>query len=112
MKLNDPAQLAARMVEVDADLDLAGMPSYSHMWATNAQLRADLARAEARLQMMTLALSKAKSHLLHVELIARSATSVEQVGRQLVQLRQDRDLLEAEWRAGPEKTPPGDAPDA
>lgn len=99
MKLNDPAQLAARMVEVDADLDLAGMPSYSHMWATNARLRAELARAESHLQMMTLALSKAKSHLLHVELVARSAASVEQVGRQLARLRQDRDLLEAEWRA-------------
>lgn len=99
MKLNDPAQLGAGMHGVDDMLEAAGMPSYTQMWATNAQLRAELDQLRERLGMAQLALSKARGDLLQAELIAGTAASVAQIKRELARMKGARALRERDQHA-------------
>lgn len=94
MKLNDPAQITARMQSVDHVLEAAGMPSYTQMWATNAQLRAELDQLKDRLGMAHLALSKARGDLVQAELIVGTAASVAQIKRELARMKGARAVHE------------------
>ena len=71
-------------------LEAEGMPSYSQMWATNAELRDELERLRERLAMANAALSTLHGDLLQTELIVASASSVDQIQRQLGRLKTDR----------------------
>lgn len=94
MKLNEPADIAALMLRVDAMLEAVGVPSYSTLWMTNESMRADVARMEDRLGMTNLALSKAQGDLVQLDLIVRTATSVSQIGRQFGRMKEERARLE------------------
>ena len=90
MTQKNSMQISARMDEIDATLETEGMPSYSQMWATNAELREDLERMRERLAMANAALSTLYGDLLQTELIVATASSVEQIQRQLERLKTDR----------------------
>ncbi len=92
-------QLAARVQEIDEALEAAGMPSYTQMWATNAELRVELERLRDGLGQANAALSKTRGDLLQAEMIAATASSVGQIQRQLVRLKADRDALERRHNA-------------
>lgn len=90
MTQKNPMQISARMDGIDAALEAEGMPSYSQMWATNAELRDELERLRERLAMANAALSMLHGDLLQTELIVATAGSVEQIRRQLLRLKTDR----------------------
>ncbi len=90
MTQKNPMQISARMDEIDAALETEGMPSYSQMWATNAELREELERLRERLAMANTTLSTLHGDLLQTELIVATASSVDQIRRQLVRLESDR----------------------
>ncbi|HHW65420.1 MAG TPA: hypothetical protein GX403_15990 [Rhodocyclaceae bacterium] len=90
MTQKSPMQISARMDEIDALLETEGMPSYSEMWATNAELREELERLRERLAMANAALSTLYGDLLQTELIVATARSVDQIQRQLVRLKAER----------------------
>lgn len=90
MTQKNPMQISGRMDEIDAALETEGMPSYSQMWATNAELREELERLRERLAMANTALSALHGDLLQTELIVATASSVDQIRRQLVRLKSDR----------------------
>lgn len=90
MTQKNPMQISARMDEIDAALETEGMPSYSQMWATNAELREELERLRERLAMANTTLSALHGDLLQTELIVATASSVDQIRRQLVRLESDR----------------------
>lgn len=100
MTARNPAQISARMDAIDAVLETEGMPSYSEMWATNAELRADLERVRERLAMANAALSTLHGDLVQTELIVATARSVEQVRRQLARLKSDRETQAARAHEG------------
>lgn len=90
MTQKNPMQISARMDEIDGVLETEGMPSYSQMWATNAELREELERLRERLAMANTTLSTLHGDLLQTELIVATASSVDQIRRQLVRLESDR----------------------
>lgn len=90
MTQKNPMQISGRMDEIDAALETEGMPSYSQMWATNAELREELERLRERLAMANTTLSTLHGDLLQTELIVATASSVDQIRRQLVRLESDR----------------------
>lgn len=90
MTQNNPIRISARMDAIDAVLETEGVPSYSEMWATNAELREDLERLRERLAMANAMLSTLHGDLLQTELIVATASSVEQIRRQLGRLKIDR----------------------
>lgn len=90
MTHKNPMQLPAHMDAIDAALEVEGMPSYSQMWATNAELREDLECLRARLALTNAALSTLHGDLLQTELIVATANSVDQAQRQLLRLKSDR----------------------
>ena len=92
MTQKNPMQISARMDEIDAALETEGMPSYSQMWATNAELREELERLRLRerLAMANTTLSTLHGDLLQTELIVATASSVDQIQRQLGRLKTDR----------------------
>lgn len=98
MTEKNPAQISARMDAIDAVLETEGMPSYSEMWATNAELRQDLERLRERLAMANAALSTLHGDLVQTELIVATAGSVEQIRRQLARLKSDRRAQAAQAR--------------
>ena len=90
MTQKNPMQISARMDEIDAVLETEGVPSYSEMWAANAELREELECLRERLAMANAALSTLHGDLLQTELIVASASSVDQIQRQLGRLKTDR----------------------
>jgi hypothetical protein len=90
MTHKNPTQISARMDAIDAALETEGMPSYRQMWATNAELREELERVRERLTMANSALSTLYGDLLQTELIVATASSVDQIQRQLGRLKGDR----------------------
>lgn len=94
MTQKNPMQISSRMDEIDAALETEGMPSYSQMWATNAELREELERLRERLAMANTTLSTLHGDLLQTELIVATASSVDQIRRQLVRLESDRGAQE------------------
>ena len=90
MTQNNHIRISARMDAIDAVLETEGVPSYSEMWATNADLREDLERLRERLAMANAALSTLHGDLLQTELIVATASSVDQIQRQLARLKTDR----------------------
>ena len=93
MKRNDVAQITARLQEVDRILEMAGIPSYTEMWTTNADLQAELDRLEDRFNMANVALSRARGDLLQAEMIVGTAASVAQIKRQLGMMKAVRKTL-------------------
>ncbi|WEN40495.1 hypothetical protein CKCBHOJB_00021 [Thauera sp. GDN1] len=89
MTQKNPMQISDRMDEIDSALETEGMPSYSQMWATNAELREELERLRLR-ERLAMANTTLHGDLLQTELIVATASSVEQIRRQLVRLESDR----------------------
>ena len=98
MTQRNPMQISARMDEIDATPETEGVPSYSQMWATNAELRDDLERLRERLAMANAALSTLYGDLLQTELIVATASSVDQIQRQLGRLKTERKAQAARAR--------------
>ena len=98
MTQKNPVPISARMDEIDATLETEGMPSYSQMWTTNAELRDDLERLRERLAMANAALSTLYGDLLQTELIVATASSVDQIQRQLGRLKTERKTQAARAR--------------
>ena len=98
MTHKNPMQISARMDEIDATLETQGVPSYSQMWATNAELREELECLRERLALANAALSTLYGDLLQTELIVATASSVEQIQRQLGRLKTDRKAQAARAR--------------
>lgn len=94
MKLNDAAEITAKMQAVDQILEAAGIPSYTQMWTTNIDLRAERDQLKDRCEMANVALSKTRGDLLQAEMIIGTAASVAQIKRQLVKMKDVRDKLE------------------
>ena len=90
MTQKNPMQISARMDEIDAVLETEGVPSYSEMWAANAELREELECLRERLAMANATLSTLHGDLLQTELIVATASSVDQIQRQLGRLKTDR----------------------
>lgn len=64
MTQKNPMQISARMDEIDAVLETEGVPSYSEMWAANAELREALECLRERLAMANATLSTLHGDLL------------------------------------------------
>lgn len=100
MTHQDKNAAAASVGEIDLALESAGMPSYTQMWETNAGLLDEMQALRERLADTDATLAALQGDLLQTELIVATATSVDQICRQLARLKDDRNQLVPIRRAG------------
>lgn len=93
MTQQDKNAAAASVGEIDLALESSGMPSYTQMWETNAGLLDALQALRERLQCADATLAALQGDLLQTELIVATATSVDQIRRQLARLKDERSRL-------------------
>jgi hypothetical protein len=93
MTQQDKNAAAASVGEIDLALESSGMPSYTQMWETNAGLLDALQALRERLECADATLAALQGDLLQTELIVATATSVDQIRRQLARLKDERSRL-------------------
>jgi hypothetical protein len=101
MTHQDKNAAAASVGEIDLALESSGMPSYTQMWETNAGLLDALQLLRERLACADATVSALQGDLLQTELIVATATSVDQIRRQLARLKDDRSPLLPRRHADP-----------